>query len=209
MHDRRDRIEERQRVFVGQFADRVRQRRRGQRTGRDDDVAPVRRRQAVDFGPMNFDQGMVVQRLGDGGGKSVAVDRQRAAGGNLVGVGRAHDQRTQPAHFGVQQSDRIVGGVVGAERVGAHEFGQAIGAMGFGHPAGAHLVQDDAERRHLATCQAASEPARPAPTICTGSEEDLMAVIATEVARFPAQWNARAPVDTTTPAAKRALSVRR
>jgi hypothetical protein len=30
----------------------------------------------------------------------------------------------------------------------------------------------------------------------------------TEVARFPAQWNAAALADTTTPAAKRALSVR-
>ena len=42
----------------------------------------------------------------------------------------------------------------------------------------------------LATCQAASEPARPAPTIWTGSEEDLVPVMATEVARFRAQWNA-------------------
>src|SRR6266478_5030580 len=42
----------------------------------------------------------------------------------------------------------------------------------------------------LATCQAASEPARPAPTICTDSEGDLVPVMATEVARFRAQWNA-------------------
>ena len=64
---------------------------------------------------VDLDQGMLVQRLGHGGGKTVAIDRQRAAGGHLVGVGRAHDQRAQPAHFGVQQADRIVGGVVGAE----------------------------------------------------------------------------------------------
>ena len=82
----------------------------------------------------DLDQGMLVQRLGDGGGKSVAVDRQRAAGGNLVGVGGAHDQRAQPAHFGVQQPDRVVGGVVGAEGIGADQFGQAVGAMGFRHP---------------------------------------------------------------------------
>src|SRR5260370_24815135 len=42
----------------------------------------------------------------------------------------------------------------------------------------------------LATCQAASEPARPAPTICTDSEEDLVPVIGPQVARFRAQWNA-------------------
>ena len=134
MHDRRDRIEKRQRVLVGQFADGVGQRRRGEGAGRDDDVAPVRRRQAGDFGAADLDQRMIVQRLGDGGGKSVAVDRQRAAGRHLVGVGRAHDQRAQPAHFGVQQADRVVGGVVGAERVGADEFGETVGAVRLGHP---------------------------------------------------------------------------
>ena len=90
----------------------------------------------------NFDQRMIVERFGDGGGKSVAVDRQCAAGRNLIGVGGAHDQRAQPAHFGVQQSDRVVGGIVGAKRVGAHEFGEAVGAVRFGHPVGPHLVQD-------------------------------------------------------------------
>ena len=73
---------------------------------------------------VDLDQRMLVQRLGDGGGKPVAVDRQRAAGGHLVGVGRAHDQRAQPAHFGVQQADRVVGGIVGAEGIGADQFGQ-------------------------------------------------------------------------------------
>ena len=145
MHDRGDRVEERQRVLVGQFADGVGERRRGQRPGRDDDVVPVRGRQAGDFGATDLDQGMVVQRLGDGGGKPVAIDRQRAAGRHLVGVGRAHDQRAQPAHFGMQQADRIVGGVIGTKRIGAHQFGQTIGAMGFGHPAGTHLVQDNAD----------------------------------------------------------------
>ena len=90
---------------------------------------------------------MIVERLGDGGGKSVAVHRQRAAGRHLIGVGGAHDQRAQPAHFGVQQPDRVVGGVVGAERIGADEFGEAVGAVGLGHPAGAHLVQHDADAR--------------------------------------------------------------
>ena len=110
-----DRIEERQRVLVGQFADRVSQWRRGEGAGSDDDVVPLLRRQAADFGPVDLDQRMLVQRLGDGGRKTVAVDRQRAAGGHLVGIGRAHDQRTQPAHLGVQQADGIVGGIVGAE----------------------------------------------------------------------------------------------
>src|SRR5260370_9696346 len=41
----------------------------------------------------------------------------------------------------------------------------------------------------LATCQAASEPARPAPMICTVSEAAWVAVIARQVAPFPPQWN--------------------
>ena len=93
----------------------------------------------------NLDQGMLIESLGDGRGKSVAVDCQRAAGRNLIGVGGAHDQRTQPAHFGVQQPDRIVGGIIGAKRIGADEFSEAVGAMRLGHPVRAHLVQDDAD----------------------------------------------------------------
>ena len=85
--------------------------------------------------------GWSCERLGDGRGKAVAVDRQRAAGRHLVGVGGAHDQRAQPAHFGMQQADRVVGGVVGAEGIGADQLGEAVGAMRLGHPLGAHLVQ--------------------------------------------------------------------
>ena len=91
----------------------------------------------------DIDQRMVLQCLGDGGGEAVAVDRQRAAGRHLIGIGGAHDQRTEPAHFGVQQADGVIGRVVGAKRIGADEFGKALGAMGLGHPDGTHLVQDD------------------------------------------------------------------
>src|SRR5437016_7240584 len=41
----------------------------------------------------------------------------------------------------------------------------------------------------LASCQAASEPARPAPTICTVSEAAWIPVMARQVAPFPLQWN--------------------
>jgi hypothetical protein len=147
VHDRRDRIEERQRVLVREFADRVRQRRRGEGTGRDDHVAPFGGRQPGDFGAVDLDQGMVVQRLGDGRGKAVAVDRQRPTRGHLVDVGAAHDQGAEPAHLGVQQAHSVVGGIVRAERVGADQLGQALGAVCLGHPLRAHLVQDDANAR--------------------------------------------------------------
>src|ERR1700712_5550232 len=42
-----------------------------------------------------------------------------------------------------------------------------------------------------ATCQAASEPARPAPTICTGGNGVWVPVMGTGVARFRTQWNAK------------------
>ena len=147
MHDRRDRIEKRQRVLIRQFANRFGERRRGEGAGCDDHVAPFGGRQTGDFGAVDLDQRMVVQGPGDGCGKPVAVDRQRAARGHLVGVGGTHDQRSQPAHFRMQQADSVVGGVVGAERVGADELGQAFGAVRFGHPQRAHLVQDDANAR--------------------------------------------------------------
>jgi hypothetical protein len=92
VYDRRNRIEKRQRVLVGKPADGLRQRRRGQRPGRDDDVAPILGRQIVDLGATDFDQRMIMQRFGDGGGKSVAIHRQRATGRDLIGVGGAHDQ---------------------------------------------------------------------------------------------------------------------
>ena len=76
------------------------------------------------------------------GGILQYVLRQRAAGGHLVGVGRPHDQRAQTAHFGVQQADSVVGGIVGAEGVGADQLGKPFGLMGLGHPYRAHLVQD-------------------------------------------------------------------
>ena len=84
---------------------------------------------------------MIVEGFGDGSRKSVAVDRQGATGGHLVGVGGPHDQRAQPSHFGMQQSDGIVGGIIGAERVRADQFGEAVGTVGLGHPHRAHLVQ--------------------------------------------------------------------
>ena len=90
-------------------ADRVGERRRGEGAGRDDDAVPVGRRQAA-RSPRGGSSisGWAVERGGDGCREAVAVDRQRAAGRHLVGVGRPHDQRAEPAHLLVQQADRIV-----------------------------------------------------------------------------------------------------
>ena len=87
--------------------------------------------------------GCALERRRDGGGKAVAVDRERAAGRHLVGVGRAHDQRAEPAHLGVQQADGVVVRVVGAERVRADELGEAVGLVRGGRAQRPHLVQHD------------------------------------------------------------------
>ncbi len=108
-----------------------------------------------------------------GGRKTLAVDRERPAGGHLVGVGRAHDQRAELAHLGMQQADRVVGGIIGAEGIGADELGERVGAVRLGHPHRPHLVQHRRGRPACATCQAASEPARPAPMMCTVSEDEV------------------------------------
>ena len=104
---------------------------------------------------------------GDRVGKAVAIDRERAAGRHLVGVAGRHDQRAGQPHFGVQHADGIALGIVGAEGIGADEFGKAVG-----------LVRIGAAHRRIscrmtgtpasATCQAASEPARPPPMTWMG-----------------------------------------
>ena len=47
----------------------------------------------------------------------------------------------------MQQADGIVGGIVGAEGVGADQLGQAVGLVGFRAAHAAHLVQHDAHAR--------------------------------------------------------------
>src|SRR5262249_12096861 len=52
-----------------------------------------------------------------------------------------------PAHFRMQQPDRVGRAVVGTERVGADELGEPVGLVRRRHARGAHLVQ---HRRHAA-----------------------------------------------------------
>ena len=93
MHDRRDGVEEGERILAGELLDRFGERLRGQRSGRDDDAVPILGRQARDFGAFHGDQRLGEHGGLDGGRESVAIDRERAAGGHLIRVGRAHDER--------------------------------------------------------------------------------------------------------------------
>ncbi len=143
--DRRDGVEEGQVLLAGEGADRLRERRRRQRAGGDDDVVPVLRRQAGHLAAFDGHERLGFQRGLNGGGKAVAIDRQRAAGRHLVLVGRAQDQGVQPPHLLVQQADGVGLGIVGAEGVGADQFGQPVGLVRLGRSQRPHLVQHDGQ----------------------------------------------------------------
>ena len=83
----------------------------------------------------------------------------RAAGRQLVGVGRAHDQRARATHLLVQQADRVVAGVIGTEGVGTDELGEIFREMRLGAAHRPHLVQHHghAGRRELPGRFAAGE----------------------------------------------------
>jgi len=79
---------------------------------------------------------------GDLGGEAIAVHGQGAAGRHLVLVAAGQDDRAAAAHLGVQQAHGVVLPVVGAERVGADQLGEAVGLVGVGAAHRAHFVQD-------------------------------------------------------------------
>ena len=125
--------------FARRVGDGSAQRLGGEGTGGDDDIAIGR--QGSDFLAGDCDAGVVLQRFGDGGRKAMPVHRQGAAGRQLVSIGGFQDQRAGPAHFLMQQAHRIVGPIIGTERVGADQFGQAVGLVGKGGFDGPHFMQ--------------------------------------------------------------------
>ena len=80
--------------------------------------------------------------------ESHAIDGERRAGGDARQIGRAHDQRAQPAHLLFQEADGVIE-FVAAEGIAADELGEAVGLVHRGRAYGPHLVDDD---RHLESC---------------------------------------------------------
>jgi len=144
MHDRRDRIEESELILARQFADTGGEVGRGEGPCRDDDAVPIIARPR-DLAALDRDERMRRERLRDRVGETVAIDRERAAGGHLIGVAGAHDQRAETAHLLMQQPDGVVLGIVGTEGVRAHELGEAIRLVRVCGALGAHLVQHDGD----------------------------------------------------------------
>ena len=169
MDDRRDGVEESERSFSGQLADRLGERGRGEGAGGDDDAVPVGRRQPTISSRRMSIQRCAVERLGDRRGEAVAVDGQRAAGGQLVGVGARHHQRAEPAHLGMQQADGARLRVVGAERVGADELGEVVGLVRGGRSEPAASRAAPPARRGARSARRPRSPARPPPMTWIGA----------------------------------------
>ena len=145
VNDRRDRIEEGESLAAGFGGDRRGQCRAGQRPGGDDRGMIG---EGVDALADHDDVGVSADPLGDFAGEGFAVDRERGASGNPVQIRARHDQRAEIAHFLMDQADGIILGIVGAEAVGAHHFGERVGVMGGGGVAPAtHLGQPHAQAR--------------------------------------------------------------
>ena len=124
-------------------ADRLGERARGQRTGRDDHVVPVARGKSGDFATLEGDKRMSQHRLLDRRGETVPVDGKSAAGRHLMGVGAAHDDRTERPHLAMEDADCVGRRVVGAKRVGADELGQPARPVSGRRGQRAHLMQHD------------------------------------------------------------------
>ena len=147
MDDLRDGVEERQLVLAGEAEDRLAEGRGGEGAGGHDHALPLGGRRPGDLAPLETDQGMGEDAPRHRLREAVAVHRQGAARRRLMGVAARHDQRAHPPHFGVQQAHGVVLPVVGAERVGAHQFGELAALVRRRPHIRAHLVQDDARAR--------------------------------------------------------------
>ena len=146
MHDRRNGVEERQRVFSGATADRLGKLRRGQRAGGDDDAVPVAGRATISLRSIAI-SGSASSAAVIALGETVAIDGERAAGRQLVAIGCAYHQRVETAHFGMQKADGAALGIVRAERIGADQFGELSGLVCGGRANRPHFVQ---HHRHAA-----------------------------------------------------------
>ncbi len=142
VHDRRDRVEKGERALARQSSDRFGQRRGGERTGRDNHIVPVLRRQAGDLSAVESYMRMTEKGGFDSLRKSVAVDSEGASGRHLVGISRLKDDRAEGAHLAMQDPDRVGRGVVGSEGIRANELGEMGSVVGSRRLEGPHLMQN-------------------------------------------------------------------
>jgi hypothetical protein len=132
---------------------------------------------------------MILECVGNRRRKAISVDGKRAAGRDLVSVGCAHDQGSQPAHFGMEKPDSVVGGVVGAKGIRTNEFSIAFRSMRLCHPSRTHLVKNDANAS--IRCLPGRFGAGKTAADNVNGFRGKSACHAAQVARFARKWNAR------------------
>ena len=142
VNDRSDGVEEGKGAFACEPGDRLREVGRGQRTRGDDVDIGMIRNYFRHFPADNLNIWLGRDRLGDRGGESVAINRERAARRHLVGVGAGHDQGIHPPHFKMHKADGVCAGFVRSEGVGAYKLGERAGLVRGGGAQWPHLVQD-------------------------------------------------------------------
>ncbi len=162
VHDRRDGIEESEPVLPGGADNAFCQSLRGQRAS-GDDRRPFGGQSVHPFAH-HGDIGMFFQRALHLGGKDVAVDRHGRTRGDARDFAGPHNDAVEPAHFVMQQSDRVLGIVVRTEAVRTDQFGQTVGLVRWRHlAAAAHFGQPHLEAAlrqlpgRLAACEAATD----------------------------------------------------
>ena len=90
-----------------------------------------------------FDTRMSRELCGNPGGEFITVYRESASCGELMPIGRLHNERASAAHLLVQKADGVRFPVIGPERIRADEFCAVAGFMGLGQARGAHLVENN------------------------------------------------------------------
>ena len=91
------------------------------------------------LGFASFFGGLWLKRVGP---RAVAL-----TGGALYGLGVFLASFSYHGLWWLYLSYGVIGGIVRAKRIGAYEFSESVGAVRFGHPVGAHLVQHHRDSR--------------------------------------------------------------
>ncbi|OQC34704.1 MAG: hypothetical protein BWX64_02735 [Acidobacteria bacterium ADurb.Bin051] len=137
LHDRGDRVVEVEPFAAEQLLQERAHRRRGERTGGDDDLACG---QGRDLGADDLDPGGGGEGGGHAAGERLPVDGERPAGRHRRGAGGADDERAEPFHLPLEQPGGVVG-VVAPQRVAADELGEIAGLVGRRRAFRTHLVE--------------------------------------------------------------------